>query len=99
MPIIDEVASLFRQTSPEEDVEVIGVVKKLEHMENSGKVTIVGTADGEGRTVVMDLSGVEHKMAIRAYDERLVMVCHGELNKEGKGFVLHNPRGLMLIEE
>lgn len=104
MPILTAVSSYFRQTSVEEDVEVLGVVNRLEHtvtdnQEGSGRVTVMSVIEGNGRNIIMELYGADHQTAIKAYDERLMVSCRGELCKEGRSFVLRNPRGFALLAE
>ena len=100
MPILAETARVFRETATVEGSEVIGTVQKLEHQESErGKVTVLGTADGVPRTVVMELSGEDHVRAIRAYEERIPVKCVGELAREGKSWVLNNAREFALLRE
>ena len=101
MPYLEEVSRCFRQTAEIEDVEVLGLVQKLERLgtENTGKVTISGTVDGDRRTVHADLTGDDHSLAIRAYENRLPIACTGELVREGKSHRLKNPRGFRLLDE
>ncbi len=100
MPYLEEASRYFRQTSELEGVEVFGAVHRLQHLEgNAGDVTIVGTVDGERRTVVTELQGELHELAIRAYREVLPVRCVGELSKEGKSFRLKNPRDFRLVPE
>lgn len=100
MPYLDEVSRCFRQTAEIEDVEVLGLVQKLERLDgDTGKATIVGTVDGDRRTVHAELTGEDHSLAIRAYEDRLPIACNGELIREGKSHRLKNPRGLRLVDE
>lgn len=101
MPYLDEVSRCFRQTAEIEGVEVLGVVERLERVgsENAGKVTILGTVDGDRRTIHAELTGADHTLAIRADENRLAIGCVGELIREGKFHRLKNPRGLRLLDE
>jgi len=100
MPYLEETSRHFRQTSELEGAEVLGVVHRLQHLDgNAGDVTIVGSVDGERRTVVTELDGQAHYLAIRAYKERLAVRCVGELLKEGKSYRLKNPRDLRLVDD
>lgn len=99
IPILEETARIFRETGTQDGVEVLGTVHKLEHQEGDcGKVTISGSADGVPRTIVIELSGSEHSMAVRSYKERIPVVCYGSLVKEGRSWVLKSPRELALME-
>lgn len=100
MLYLEEASRYFRQTSELEGVEVFGVVHRLEHLNgNAGDITIVGTADGDRRTVVTELHGENHNLAIRAYKEVLPVRCVGEMVKEGKSYRLKNPRDFRLVDE
>jgi hypothetical protein len=93
MPILDATAKAFRETGAIEDSEVIGVVQRLTHMGgDEGVATIVGTSDGEARTVQVSLGGDAHAMAVTAYQDRTPVKCVGDLVKQGRSWELRNPR-------
>lgn len=98
MPIVQEAARLFRDTAPQEGVEVIGSVFKLERQTDiRGKVTIYGSVEGVPRTVVTELADAEHSLAVRAYEDRIPLSCSGELVREGRSWVLKQPRSVRLL--
>ena len=98
MPIVREAARLFRDTAPQEGVEVVGSVFKLERQSDTrGRITIYGSVEGVRRTVVTELSDGEHSLAVRAYKDRIPLSCTGELVREGRSWVLKNPRGVRLL--
>jgi hypothetical protein len=100
IPILEETVRIFQETETIESSEIIGTVNKLEHEgERQGKVTVFGSADGVSRSVVMELTATDHEMAIRSYRERIPITCLGELTKEGRSWVLKNPRDLRLLTE
>jgi len=106
MPILEETARVFRETGTEEGVQVLGTVHNLEHQTgNQGRVTIDGSVDGVPRRIMLELSGVEHSLAVRSYEDRIPIVCHGEMTKEGRSWVgnyildEHNLRGYSLPNE
>jgi hypothetical protein len=85
---------------PVDDGEALGTVFKLEHQDGEqGKVTIVGSVDGIPRRVTMELSGANHQSAIRSYKEQIPIVCIGTLAREGRSWILKNPREVRLLEE
>lgn len=98
IPVIGEFGRILRDTAPHEDVEVAGVVTKLERQgeQDEGTATIFGTVDGAPRKVRVYLQGADHTRAIEAYRDRLPVTCVGDLVKDGQSFVLRNPRGFML---
>ena len=100
IPILKETARIFRTTEIVEGSEVIGTVNKLEHKDGDhGKVTIIGSTDGVPRTVTMELAGKEHENAIRSYEDRIPISCVGELKREGRSWVIRNPREFKLLVE
>jgi hypothetical protein len=100
MPILEATARVFRETETVESSEVIGTVQKLEHQGgDQGKVTIVGTADGEPRTVHLELTGADHSLAVDAYEQRILVKCVGELSRVGRSWILRNPREFAVLAE
>ena len=98
IPIIGETARIFRETETIESSEVLGIVNKLQHQGGDhGKVTIAGSADGVARTITLELAGPDHSLAVRSYDERIPISCVGELAREGRSWVLKNPRKIELL--
>ncbi len=99
IPFLDETARIFRETEPVDDSEALGTVFKLEHQNGEqGKVTIVGSVDGIPRRVTMELSGGDHQLAIRSYKEQIPLVCLGTFAREGRSWILKNPRNVRLLE-
>jgi hypothetical protein len=99
VPILEETSRIFRETGTQDDVEVLGTVHKLEHQSDTrGRITINGSADGVPRIVRTELSGAEHSLAVRSYEERIPLSCTGELVKEGRSWTLKNPRDVGLLE-
>jgi hypothetical protein len=100
IPYLEEASRYFRQVGEVAEAEVFGVVHKLEHVSgNAGRVTMIGTVDGERKTVWTELQGALHDLAIRAYKEVLPVRCVGELQKEGKSYHLRNPRDFRVVDE
>lgn len=96
--IIKETARLFRETETTGGIEILGVVNRLEHQGGDhGRVTIAGSADGVARNVTTELSGPDHSLAVRSYEERIPLSCTGELTREGRSWVLRNPREIELL--
>ncbi len=94
MPIIQEAARQFRETGPFEDVEVEGVVTRLDRGPEAveGEVTIYGNVEGQFRRMTLRLEGETYSKAVQAHDLRQTVKCTGDLVKEGRGYRLQNPR-------
>jgi len=98
-PILDECARILKESETVTECRVVGLVQKLEHLAGgAGKATIFGSADGEPRTVVVQLAPQEHQAAIAAYEQRREISVTGELKKTGKSWELVHPRDLVLVE-
>jgi hypothetical protein len=96
--VLRETARVFRETETAEGVEVLGMVNRLDHIEEDrGRAKIVGLVDGSRRNVAVELVGPNHSLAVRSYEERLPLSCVGELERDGRSWVLRNPREVVLI--
>ena len=95
VPVIEEAARLFRQTSSREDFELYGPVVKLEREEGSptGRVTVLSFVDERTCKVRLELGDEEYHKAIQAHDNQEAVQCLGSLVREGRGFVLKYPHG------
>jgi hypothetical protein len=57
IPIIQETARVFRETATVENTEIFGTIQRLEDFSGrQGRVTVFGIADGQQRTVHMQLT-------------------------------------------
>lgn len=102
IPYLQEASAYLRRTSTIEDIEVIGIVKKLAHIHSDnhvGEVTLDALVEDERRVVVVTLDGGDHRLATQAYTERRVVSCIGELSKRGKVYELKNPRAFHLLPD
>ncbi len=68
--------------------EIQGMVIKLGEQKHSGNVTIMGFVVGKPRQILMTLGEEEYNLAQMAYNERLLVVCNGNLVKENDFFIL-----------
>jgi hypothetical protein len=81
------------------NIEIQGVVIKLKEEVETGKVTMMGCVLGKLRKIYVDLAEPDYNLAIKAYQERIPVICSGDLSKEGEAFVLKNPRTFALQPE
>jgi len=56
----------------------------------------MGVVVGKLRKIQMELAELDCNLAVKAYQERLPILCDGDLIKIGDTFVLPNPRNLIL---
>jgi hypothetical protein len=80
------------------NIEIQGMVTRLQESDSVGTVTLLGVVVGKLRKINVELNEPEYSEAIEAYQERLPVVCTGDLIKEGNTFVLKNPRHFALDE-
>lgn len=98
MPVIREAGRIFRETSPRDEFEVRGPVVKLERpdSETVGKVTVLAFIDEQPRKVAFTVGDPDYHTAVQAHDSQETISCYGSLSREGRAFVLKNPRGLQI---
>ena len=103
MGVIEEAARLYKAAAPPEEVEIRGIVVQLKTEDPnapvSGPATVSATVDGKVRRIQIPLENEGHRLAVQAYEKRLVVVCTGELMKQGNALVLRNPRGFNIVPE
>jgi hypothetical protein len=99
-PYLEEISRWFRQTSVLEDAEFFGIVRELKKAgDETDRVTLTGTVNGERRTVLALLDGEVRLLAIQAFQERRPVTCVGELVKEGRLHQLRNPRSFAILAD
>jgi hypothetical protein len=98
MPIFEEVARVFKESAPREEFEVKGPVVRLERQEGSatGKVTVIAFVDEQLRKISFELQDEQYHLAVQAHDQQQTIVCYGILIREGRAYILKNPRELTL---
>lgn len=95
-----ESARVLRETTPESNFVLEGVVTALKHEGGqTGTVTIEAAVRGALRKVRCTLEGDAHKLAVKAYDTRGRIACAGTLTKSGAMLSLTTPTGFRLVEE
>ncbi len=93
-PLIAEAARVFRETTSADDLEIEGIVTRLnrEPTATAGEVTVTGNIEGRMRRLSLTLDGPAYGQAVQAHDNRKTVRCVGDLVKEGRGYRLQNPR-------
>jgi hypothetical protein len=99
IPLIEEAARQFRETTSTDDFEVEGTVTRLDRgpAATEGDVTITGYVEGQMRRVSLRLEEATYRQAIQAHEERRPVRCTGELVREGHGYRLQNPRHFEML--
>ncbi len=64
----------------------------------SGEITLLGLVADKLRKIKTSLGDKDYILAIKAYQERLPILCTGDLIKDDNAFTLKNPRDLTLDE-
>ena len=64
----------------------------------SGEITLLGLVANKLRKIQTSLEDKDYILAIKAYQERLPILCTGDLIKDNNAFTLKNPRNLTLDE-
>ena len=64
----------------------------------SGEITLLGLVVAKLRKIQTSLADRDYILAIKAYQERLPILCSGDLIKDNNAFILTNPHNLTLDE-
>lgn len=100
VPYIAEAARTFKETKPQEDFELKGMVIQLKRDEGktNGEIVVFALVDGQQRKVSMELSKKDYESAIKAHESANPVKCYGELHKMKKGFVLMSVKHFSLSD-
>ncbi|MGB7891911.1 MAG: hypothetical protein WCF82_08420 [Microcoleus sp.] len=64
----------------------------------SGEITLLGLVVAKLQKIQTSLADKDYILAIKAYQERLPILCSGDLIKDNNAFILTNPHNLTLDE-
>ncbi|MEG4500599.1 hypothetical protein QUB05_26235, partial [Microcoleus sp. F10-C6] len=70
----------------------------LQNRDAPGEVTLLGLVADKLRKIQTLLADKDYILAIKAYQERLPILCSGDLIKDNNAFILKNPHNLTLDE-
>lgn len=93
-PVLQEASRTFRLREPRPDERVFGFVQRLKRDadEPDGMITLRARIDGDERSVTAVLRQADYRTAIRAHDERAMVIAEGDLELVGQRWQLLNPR-------
>ena len=100
VPVLREVARVFKSRAPQEEFEVRGPIFRVVRDPPSapeGEVTIAGFVDGSPRNIWAHLAENEYLLAADAFKNRQLVSVSGVLRKEGRRYWLHNPKNFRLL--
>jgi hypothetical protein len=99
LPVIEEAGRLLREISPREEFELVGIVVKLDRQpdDRTGQVTTIGFIEDRPHSIRLELGGEDYDTAVTAHKERKLIFALGDLVKEGRSYVLKQPRGLKIV--
>lgn len=99
--LMREASRRFKELGPPEEVEIEGFVNTLHRPEGAerGRITMATVTDGVLHKVTMELDKPEYDKAIEAHKQERSISCTGVLTKEGRGFVLSDPRDFRVEED
>jgi len=101
IPVIREAGRLMRERAPVTDFELRGAVVKLERPEGAsvGKITVMGLLDDRQVRITAELLDAPYNEAITAHKQGKMLRLAGTLAKDGRGYVLKDPRDVVIDEE
>ncbi|MEI2577248.1 hypothetical protein [Scytonema sp. PRP1] len=92
-----EILSELITTAP--NITIQGVVMQINTPNDdklSGEITLLGVVGERLRKIKTELADHDYILAIKAYQERLPVICTGDFIKENDTFFLKNTRGFSL---
>ena len=99
--IIEEAGKRLRETAPQEDFQLVGVVIGLQRAEGDilGKITVLGFVENKPRRVYLELASEAYEKAAGAHLARIPVSCTGELVKLGRTYVLKDVRTFDVVPQ
>ena len=70
------------------DLQIQGLVTRLQENADFGKVTIIGILASHLHRIQMTLPEPTYDLAVKAYQARLPILCKGDLHRHPAGFIL-----------
>lgn len=97
--ILREAARMLREEADYPECDIIGTVKKLvsDNVPAGGDVLLKARMDDQVRTVRAKLAPNDYQIAIDAHKGHSWIRCTGELSRQGRFWVLENPRDMSVI--
>ncbi len=93
---LDILSDLLTRAS---NIEIPGMVVSVQQLDSAIAVTLMGVVLAKLHQITIELTEAEYTLALKAYQERLPVICRGDLIKEGNFFVLKNPCNFRLDNE
>jgi len=99
--VLRAAAKELRQETSYYGIEVAGLVRRLEsgNVAKRGVVVLHGVVDGRARPVRVDLAPSDYQIAVTAHGQGQMVECVGDLERQGRSWVLLNHRHFRIIED
>jgi hypothetical protein len=99
--ILREAAARLRDEASYPATDIVGTVVKLDSQDpaSGGDAVLRADVDGRMRHIRVSLDPEPYQIAIRAYSDRSLVRCTGDLAREGRSWVLRNPRDFRAAAE
>jgi hypothetical protein len=100
IPVLHEVARVFKSRSPQEDLEVRGPIFRLvcdPEPSSGGEITIAGFVDEAPRSIWVHLDANEYRIAADVHRDRRLVSITGVLKKEGRRYRLYTPKDFRVL--
>ena len=85
IPILRAASAAFREQEPQENVDLVGMVERLDRPadEDDGRINLKTFVDGRAVTVSAQLKQSDYRRAIRAHDAQSPVSLRGDLERVG----------------
>ncbi|MBD2774226.1 hypothetical protein [Iningainema tapete] len=90
---LEILGDLFTSAS---NVTIQGIVTNLQEGATTVQVTLMGVIVDKLRRILLELDEPVYELAVKAYQARIPVLCQGDLVKQSRSFILHNPHNFTL---
>ena len=99
--VLEEVSRILKEFAPREEFELVGTIVKLERGEDDfyGRIVVRTFFDGGPKLVSLRLDEKVYAKAVQAHDERSLVLCFGDLIRDGNRYELLTPRLFRVITD
>lgn len=97
IPVIERAAKRLKSIH-QDNFELRGLVINLHRLPDTktGKVIVKSNIDNKNREIAVKLQDEDYEIALQAHSKEIMIVCYGELSREGGTFNLLNPRRIAI---
>jgi hypothetical protein len=101
VPILREAAQYFRHNEPQPDFTIEGHVVALDRAEGDsiGKIKVSCMIEKKWKKIWIELENADYVTALACHEKKIPISCTGDLERDGRSWVLTNPKNILQRDE